>query len=47
MRRLFAPVVSDMAFICENGALVVKDDKILYQETFELRHDERYHPGSK
>ena len=35
MRRLFAPVVSDMAFICENGALVVKDDKILYQETFD------------
>ncbi len=35
MRRLFAPVVSDMAFICENGALVVKDDKILYQEIFD------------
>lgn len=35
MKRLFAPVVSDMAFICENGALVVKDDKILYQEIFD------------
>ena len=35
MKRLFAPVVSDMAFICENGALVINDDKVLYQETFD------------
>lgn len=35
MKRLFAPVVSDMAFICENGAMAIKDEKILYQDGFE------------
>lgn len=34
MKRLFAPVVSDMAFICENGAMAVKDEEILYQDGF-------------
>lgn len=34
MKRLFAPVLSDMAFICENGAMAVKDEEVLYQESF-------------
>ena len=35
MRRLFAPVLNDMAFICENGALAVMNDQVLYQDCFE------------
>lgn len=35
MRRLFAPVLKDMAFICENGALAVQDEQVLYQDQFE------------
>lgn len=34
MKRLFAPVLSDMAFICENGAMAVKEEEILYQDGF-------------
>lgn len=36
MRRLFDPVAEDMAFICENGALAVWNEKVLYQDNFEL-----------
>lgn len=41
MKRLFAPVFQDMAFICENGAMALKNDEILYQDAFEpsLRKD--------
>lgn len=35
MRRLFDPVAEDMAFICENGALAVDHEKVLYQDNFE------------
>lgn len=35
MKMLFAPVLQDMAFICENGALAVRDEKILYSDSFE------------
>lgn len=35
MKRLFAPVVSDMAFVCENGAMAVWNEKVLYQDGFE------------
>lgn len=35
MRRLFDPVAEDMAFICENGALAVWKEKVLYQDHFE------------
>ena len=35
MKLLFAPVLSDMAFICENGAMAVQDDRILYQDAFD------------
>ena len=35
MRRLFDPVAEDMAFICENGALAVWNEKVLYQDNFE------------
>lgn len=34
MKRLFAPVLSDMAFICENGAMAIQNEKILYQDAF-------------
>lgn len=34
MKRLFVPVLSDMAFICENGAMAIKDEKVLYQDSF-------------
>lgn len=35
MKRLFAPVLEDMAFICENGALAVQNGQVLYQDQFE------------
>lgn len=35
MRRLFDPVAEDMAFICENGALAVMNEKVLYQDNFD------------
>lgn len=33
LKRLFAPVWEDMAFICENGAVVYYQDEILAQQT--------------
>ena len=35
MRRLFDPVADEMAFICENGALAVRNEKVFYQDNFE------------
>ena len=35
MRRLFAPVLEDMAFICENGAMAVENGRVLYQDQFD------------
>ena len=29
LRRLFAPVADDILFVCENGAIIYKDDQIL------------------
>lgn len=35
LRRLFAPVQDDIAYICENGALVMYKDKIISQSSIE------------
>ena len=35
MKKMFRPVVEDMAFISENGGLVVYNEKVLYQDSFE------------
>lgn len=35
MKKLFAPVVSEIAYISENGALAVDKEKVLYQDTFD------------
>lgn len=35
MKMLFEPVLADMAFICENGAMAVQNEKILYQDAFD------------
>lgn len=35
MRKLFDPVAGDMAFICENGALAVNQEQVLYQDNFD------------
>lgn len=35
MKRLFAPVASDMAFICENGAVAFWKDELLYENLFD------------
>lgn len=35
MKLLFEPVWRDMAFICENGAIAVQDDTLLYSDVFE------------
>ena len=35
MKKLFRPVVDDMAFISENGGLAVYNEKVLYQDSFE------------
>lgn len=32
IKRLFQPVASDIAFICENGALAVQNEKFLYED---------------
>lgn len=32
IKRLFQPVASDIAFICENGALSVRNEKLLYED---------------
>lgn len=35
MKKMFAPVIDDMAFIAENGGLAVQNDKVLYQGNFD------------
>lgn len=35
MKKLFAPVLDDMAFIAENGGLAVQNDRVLYQRNFD------------
>ncbi|MBU5479931.1 HAD family hydrolase [Blautia sp. MSJ-19] len=35
MKKLFSPVVNDIAFISENGGLAVYNEKILYQDSFD------------
>lgn len=35
MKRLFAPVLDDMAFICENGAMAIQDEHVLYVNGFD------------
>lgn len=35
MKKLFAPVVSEIAFISENGALAVDQEEVLYQDSFD------------
>lgn len=34
MKRMFAPVADEMAFISENGGLAVQNEKVLYQDSF-------------
>lgn len=35
MRRQFAPIAGEMAFICENGAVAFQNDKLLYEDKFD------------
>ena len=35
LRRLFEPVKDDIAYICENGAMVMYNGKILHKDVFE------------
>ena len=35
MKKLFAPVVSEIAYISENGALAVDQEEVLYQDRFD------------
>ena len=35
MKRLFAPVLDDMACICENGAMTIQDEEVLYINGFD------------
>lgn len=35
MKRLFSPVASDMAYICENGAMAIENENVLYQDGFD------------
>lgn len=35
MKKLFAPVVSEIAYISENGALAVDQEEVLYQDSFD------------
>ncbi len=35
MRRMFAPIKDEIAYICENGAFVYADGKVLYQDTLD------------
>lgn len=37
MKKLFAPVADDMAFICENGAMAIKDEEVLYINGFDKK----------
>ena len=34
MRRMFAPVADEIAYICENGALAMYKGQCLYKEAF-------------
>ena len=36
MKKMFLPVVDDMAFISENGGLAVYNEKVLYQDSYDL-----------
>lgn len=31
LRRLFAPIANDIAYVCENGCLAIYQDEVLYQ----------------
>ena len=35
MKKLFRPVLNDMAFISENGGLAVYNEKVLYQDSYD------------
>ena len=35
MKKLFQPVLNDMAFISENGGLAVYNEKVLYQDSYD------------
>lgn len=35
MLKLFGKVAEDMAFICENGAMTIQNNKVLYQDAFD------------
>lgn len=35
VKKMFEPVLSDVIFICENGAMAIMNDEILYQDAFE------------
>ncbi len=35
LRRLFEPVKDDIAYICENGALVVYQGRVLHKDVFD------------
>lgn len=35
MKKMFQPVLDDMAFISENGGIAVYNEKVLYQDSFE------------
>lgn len=35
MKRLFAPLLDEMGFICENGAMAIRDEKVLYINGFD------------
>ena len=35
LRRLFEPVKDDIAYICENGAMVMYNGKILHKDVFD------------
>lgn len=37
MKRLFAPVAEKIAFICENGAMAIQEEKVLYQNGFDTK----------
>jgi len=53
MRCLFAPIWEDLSFVCENGSIVVKDDKTVYihyiprELCFELLGDMFSLPGTE
>ena len=37
MKRMFAPVASEIAYISENGALAVDQEEVLYQDSFDRK----------